>query len=98
MLFLPVGDVIQLKILVKPRSSKQEYEIWDEEMVLKIKAPPAKGKANKEIISYLSDLFDLSSSQIEITSGATSSTKMVQFSGVTLEYMVLHANKLKRSN
>ena len=49
----------KLDISVKPNSAKNEIIGWDENkkrLIIKIKAVPEKGKANKEIINYLSKI------------------------------------------
>jgi len=44
-----------------------EEGVWH----IKIAAPPMEGKANKELIEFLSELLDISKSRIGIDKGAT---------------------------
>lgn len=48
---------------------------------VKVHAPPVDGKANKELIDFLSEIFDVPKSHIEILSGETSSNKKVKIIG-----------------
>ena len=67
----------QLKLLVKPNSSKNKIIKWDankEALIITIKAQPEKGKANKELIRFLTKLLK---KKITIKSGCTSKEKIV---------------------
>ena len=48
---------------------------------LKINAPPIDGKANMACIKFLSDIFNVSKSQISIVSGDKSKTKVIEVLG-----------------
>lgn len=48
---------------------------------VKVHAPPVDGKANKELINFLSEVFDVPKSHIEILSGETSANKRVKVIG-----------------
>lgn len=75
-----------LKVVAKPNSKRQQITIDSEEkfVVISLKSPPAKGKANKELVKFLAKLLDLSSSQLMIISGQTSRDKSLLISGKTL--------------
>lgn len=45
---------------------------------VKIKAKPIEGKANKELLKYLSEVLEIKLSEIEIESGFTSRNKIVR--------------------
>ena len=49
-----------------------------EQLRIKVKAPPEKGKANKAVINLLEKALKLDKGSIEITSGATSSRKTIE--------------------
>jgi len=64
-----VEDGILVDIEVSTRSNKFEiagYNDWRERIEIRIKSPPLKGKANKEIINEFSRL---TKSDVEIISG-----------------------------
>ena len=72
-----------LRIKVIPKSSKNEISeiIKDEEgqtIKIRIKAAPEKGKANKELIKFLSKEFSIPKQNIEIISGKTSQLKLLK--------------------
>jgi uncharacterized protein (TIGR00251 family) len=45
---------------------------------LSVKAPPERGKANREVLALVSDAFGLAASDVEIVSGETSPDKVVR--------------------
>jgi hypothetical protein len=74
---------IKILVQVHPGAKRNEilrFEngIWH----LKIAAPPIEGKANKELIDFLSEVLDVSKSRISIEKGATSHKKLVMVYGV----------------
>ncbi len=52
---------------------------------LKIAAPPVEGKANKELIEFLSEILGLSKSHITIEKGLTGHRKLVAIEGLTTQ-------------
>ena len=58
-----------------------EEGVWH----IKIAAPPTEGKANKELIEFLSELLDISKSRISISKGATGHRKLIELQGITKE-------------
>jgi hypothetical protein len=52
----------------------------DGTLKLRIKAVPEKWKANKEVISYFSDVLNINKKYIEIISGTTDSVKIIRIS------------------
>ena len=74
---------MKLNIKVIPSSSKDCIAGWLEDTLkVKVKAPPEKGKANKAIIKVLEKTLNLPKGSINITSGATSSRKII---GITCD-------------
>jgi hypothetical protein len=69
-----------LTVRVAPSSSKNEVVGWMSNGVLKIKiaAPPVDGKANTELVAFLSKILKLPKTEIEITNGLTSKKKTVR--------------------
>ncbi len=49
---------------------------------IRLKAPPVDGKANKELIEFLSDILDVPPSRIEIVAGQTHRNKLVAIEGM----------------
>lgn len=71
-----------LRVKVLPCSSKNEItDVMDDETVkIRIAAPPEKGKANKELIKFLSKELEISKDRITIISGKTEPVKLVKIS------------------
>ncbi|RPJ04914.1 MAG: DUF167 domain-containing protein [Spirochaetaceae bacterium] len=51
--------------------------IHDERIVMKIKAPPDKGKANKELIVFMAKSLGVSRSLVSVIQGQTSHLKLI---------------------
>lgn len=75
-----------LRIKVIPRSQKNEIaDIFKDEegektIKIRIKAPPEKGKANAELIKFLSKTFNIKRDTISIISGKTDRLKLIKIS------------------
>jgi len=59
-------------------TTKAVEKLDDESIKIAIAAPPEKGKANAELIKFLSKEFAVSKSQITIVSGATAPHKLIR--------------------
>ncbi|MCO4755330.1 MAG: YggU family protein [Bacteriovoracaceae bacterium] len=70
------GDNAVLRVNARPASSKNEIcGIFDGRLKIKLSSPPVDGKANKELIKYLSKLTNIPKSSFEIIRGFTSKQK-----------------------
>lgn len=70
---------MRMQIKVKPNSKKDEVAKGADGMILvRIKAPPVEGKANKYLIGYLAEHFDVSKSKISLLKGETNQYKTIQ--------------------
>lgn len=80
---LPKSDYLRIKVI--PRSAKNEVvEIMEDEtgektIKIRIKAIPEKGKANAELIKFLSKELSLPKDQISILSGKQDQLKLLKF-------------------
>jgi len=67
-----------LEFYVKPNSRKAGVEgIHGGRIKVRIKAPPEKGKANKELVDMISKVTGVSKDRISIKAGITSNYKRV---------------------
>ena len=67
-------------VKVKPNSKTQSIEeMADGTLKVNLKSPPVDGKANKELIKLLAEKFNVSKSDIQIKSGLSSKTKLIEF-------------------
>ena len=60
------------------------YNEWRNAVQCKIGAQPIEGKANKVILSAVSEFFKVPACNVSIISGATSSLKRIQVDGITV--------------
>ena len=73
------GIVFSVKLV--PNSSFSKIVDFAQDFVrIKISSPPIDNRANKELIEFCSDLFDVNKSKIKITSGEKSKIKKVLIS------------------
>ncbi|MBR6162375.1 YggU family protein [bacterium] len=72
------GNDVVLLIRLTPNSSKNEFcEITDEFLKVKVTAQPIENKANKELIKFLSDSFNIPKTRLELMSGDKSKLKRI---------------------
>ena len=69
---------VKIAVMGHPGAKRNEVLRFEEGVWhLKIAAPPVEGKANKELIEYLSEILDISKSRIIIEKGAAGSPSML---------------------
>ncbi len=75
---LPNNEYLRIKVL--PKSPKNEIvEIMDDETIkIRIKAVPEKGKANAELIKFISKELNVPKGNISIISGKTEQLKLIK--------------------
>ncbi len=71
-----------MNVYVKLDSREFKIEVEDDELVVRCKESPVKGKVNRELIKELSKVFKR---KVEITSGFTSKQKRVLITDINLE-------------
>ena len=77
-------DGVILNVRAQPRSSRSGLDgILGDAVKVRIKCAPVDGKANKELIETLAEVFDLPKSAVVFKSGETSKTKRILLRGVT---------------
>ena len=77
---------MKIRIKAIPNAGKNEVIGWfGDQLKIKIAAAPAKGKANKALIEYLSNALSISKSEIKILHGHTSSNKILKIEGMENE-------------
>ena len=78
-----------IKVRVSPGASQNEVAgLHGDSIKLKIAAPPVRGQANKELVSFLSDLLEIKRGDIAITSGQTKRNKTLAVSGLDREIIL----------
>jgi hypothetical protein len=76
------GDGIIISLHIQPRASKNEIcGVQDNALKVRLTSPPVDGAANRLCREFLSDIFDVPKSAVEIISGETSRHKRVCIHG-----------------
>lgn len=72
-----------------PRASKTEIAgEMDGALKVRVASPPVDGAANSELIKFLAKTLEISKSEIEITGGQTSKSKLIKARGVKAEKLL----------
>jgi len=81
------GTVIALDVTAgaKETAFPRGYNAWRRNIIFSVREPPEGGRANAEILRYLSEFFSLPQSRIRILSGASSHRKKVLIEGMEPE-------------
>lgn len=79
-------DEIRISFRIQPGAPKNAVAglingVWK----IRIAAPPVEGKANRELIEFLSDVLDVPKSSIAIVKGETGRDKVVAIAGLSRE-------------
>jgi uncharacterized protein (TIGR00251 family) len=78
-----VSDPATLKIRVIPNAKKTEFSGYrDNELVLRLNAPPVEGKANKAAVDFLAGYFGVTRSAVLLVRGESSRHKIFQIVGL----------------
>ena len=89
-----MDEQTRLSVQVQPNAKRNEVSGFKQESLhLKISAPPVQGKANQELISYLSKIMGIPGSRITIQRGAASRRKLLVINGLNREQVVTAINE-----
>jgi uncharacterized protein (TIGR00251 family) len=73
----------RLKVRVIPNAKSSEFSGYrNEELLLRLNAPPVDGKANKVAIEFVSKFFDVPRSAVSLISGEKSRHKIFEIIGL----------------
>jgi uncharacterized protein (TIGR00251 family) len=79
-----VGSEARISLRVSPNAPRNEVVGFSDGILrVKIAAPPLRGKANRELVAFLSRLLGVSQSSLAIIKGHTSRSKTVAVSGLS---------------
>lgn len=79
-------NFVILQVKVSPQTKKLIHQVLaDGSVKVYLKAPPEKGKANQQLIEYLSKVLEINVKDLEIMSGATSKIKRLKIFNISLE-------------
>ena len=79
------GDGSRITLQVVPRASRTEVvgAYGDDALRLRLAAPPVDGKANRELLRFLSEALGVPARSLELVSGQTGRRKVVRVAGIT---------------
>ncbi len=82
---VPAGDAdCRLRVHAVPRSSRSCIcGLQGDSVKIKVKAPPADGKANAELCRFIAELLGLSARSVKLSSGCTGREKSFDISGIS---------------
>ena len=79
-----VSNVVRLTVHVKPlRNETKLLCEADGTLTMHVAAPPVKGKANREILRWMSKKLRISSSNVQLVAGIHSNVKVIEITGKT---------------
>ena len=79
----------RITVRVQPNAGRNAIAgLTDGVWRIKVAAPPDKGKANRELISFLSDVLGVKKGSVNILKGHTSHSKILFIEGLTNEDVV----------
>ena len=87
----------QTRIVVRVHSNASENKLLcfrGGVLQIRIAAPPIKGRANRELIKFLSGIFGISKSKLTIEKGMTSKTKVIAISELTQKQIIEQLERL----
>jgi uncharacterized protein len=78
-----VSSGVRLTVHVKPLRSETKLICEDDgTLTIHVAAPPMKGKANREIVRWLSKKLRTSSSNVQLVAGFQSNVKVIEITGM----------------
>ena len=84
------SNSVGLHVRLTPNARRNEITGFTGDVLqVKIAAPPVKGKANEELINYLSKVLGIKKSNIIIVKGQTSRNKVLSIEGMSKDEMLL---------
>lgn len=88
----------KLTVRVNPNTSSRSAQWREDHLKVNLKSPPEEGRANEELIEFLSDLFNHDSQQVELINGHRNSQKTVMLHGLERETLVDTIKSLDSKN
>jgi len=79
----PVSNGVRLTVHVKPLRNETKLLCEpDGTLTIHVAAPPVKGKANREIVRWLSKRLRTASSNVQLVAGFHSNVKVIEITGM----------------
>ncbi len=81
------GDGVVLDLEISPGAKETAvhgYNPWRKRIEVRLSERAQKGKANEQLISFISDLFNVNSRDVRIITGSTNSKKSLLIAGAQM--------------
>ncbi|MFC1860408.1 DUF167 domain-containing protein [Chloroflexota bacterium] len=86
-----MGSESRISLRVYPKASRNEVVGFVGGVLrIKVSAPPTRGKANQELIAFLSRLLGVGKGSVNILKGYTTRNKVVAIDGLSREEVMNH--------
>lgn len=84
---LILKGIMRIRVRVKPRAKEERIEGFspDGTLVVRVAAPPERGKANERLVRILAEAFGVARSEVRVVAGHKSRDKVVEVEGVGKE-------------
>jgi len=80
------GAILTLTLHVQPGAKHSEIcGLHGEALKIRLAAPPVEGRANKALLKFIADLFDVPLRQVELKQGGQSRHKVVAITDSVIE-------------
>lgn len=77
---------VQLQLHVQPGASRTGIAgLHGDALKIRVAAPPADGRANRELLGYLADLFGVARARVAVVKGESGRRKTVIVQGIGLD-------------
>ncbi|MFC2067650.1 DUF167 domain-containing protein [Chloroflexota bacterium] len=79
-----LNNIVKISVRVQPRAVKNVVvsftnDVWQ----IRLIAPPVKGKANQELVDFLSQILGIAKSSVSIIKGHTNKNKLLAINGLS---------------
>ena len=78
----------KISLRVYPNAARNEVVFINGVLQVRVAAPPVKGKANKELITFLSQVLGVGKAALAIIKGHTSRSKVIAIDGLSQEEVI----------
>lgn len=80
------GSEVRISLRVYPNAARSEVvDFTDGVWRVRVAAPPVKGKANMELLAFISRILGVSKNSLDILKGHTSRSKVIAIYGLSRE-------------
>lgn len=82
-------EQVRITVRVQPNAGQNSVVSFQDSVLrVRIAAPPVKGKANQELVEFLSELLGVSKSSLSIEKGISSKNKTIAVRGLEQDYIL----------